>query len=365
MLKLPREQAPVGISGALRRLVGGSLALGSMLAVASAAQAQAPALQFQRGGLDVALRGGVSLQAARVLKDEAGRTRSDADYDAYARLILEWTSASGVTLGASLEQTNRKRESEALQAGEAYVFATTPVGRFEVGRQDGGADQASVRAPVIALGQIRGDFSRYAGQQALLTAPDTSDAFKAIYLSPPVQGFRIAASWAPKFKRNAGAANPTSRTIVDDALELGLQYQRPLGDWVMSASAGYVHGDAAPETRRADLKAWSLGAEARRGPLRIGASYVDRGDSNRLVRGFDQWELGGGAAWVEDRWGVSMSAAWAEASTQTNTSVGIGGFYALTDNFQLRADLVAFRENSPTARAADGVVAVTELSFAF
>jgi hypothetical protein len=345
------------------QFLAASIGVGLLGAMSSTAEAQV--LEYQRGGLDVELRAGASAQAAQVLDDEAGRSRSDGDFDAYVRLNLTWLTPGGLTLGANLEQTNRRRESEALQAGEAYVFATTPIGRFEAGRQDGGADQVSVRAPVIALGQIRGDFSRYAGQQALLTAPDTADAFKAIYLSPPVQGFRIAASWAPRFRRNANATAPTSRTIVRDTIELGLQYQRPVGDWVLGASAGYVRGEAAPETRRADLSAWSVGAEVRRGPLRLGASYVDRGDSNRLVRDFNQWEVSGGVAWVEDKWGASFSSAWSEASTQTYASFGVGGFYAVTDKVQVRGDLVAFRENGRTTRAVDGLVAVTEFALAF
>jgi hypothetical protein len=208
---------------------------------------------------------------------------------------------------------------------------------------------------------VRGEFSRYAGTQALLRALDTQDAFKVIYLSPPIGGLRGGVSWSPKVRRNAAAVDLRERIAVDDAFELGLQYQQVVGDWILGASGGYVSGEADPITTRADLRSWSLGAEARRGPLRIGGAYVDRGDSNRLDRGFDQWEINGGIAWVTPDWGVAGSVAYTEASDRDNRLIGVGGFYRVHPNIELRADLVQFREERFLISRDEGVAAVVEV----
>lgn len=340
---------------------------GAAMAAAGPAIAfpEVPELRWRSGGFDVQLHAGVSGQVA--FFDEEGRDTDspEANYDLYARLNAQWTSPGGVLIGASLETDNSDRETESLDTGEVYGFLASDFGRFEVGKQDGAADVLAFHAPVIALGQIRGDFSRYAGAQALLSPLDTSDATKVTYYSPPIAGLRAGISYAPRFKRNQDAPDPTDRTIVRDNIELGLQYQVPVGDWVLGASGSYVHGNADPDTTRADLDSWSIGTEARRGPLRIGAAYVDRGDSNRLSRDFDQWEINGGAGWIEDEWGIAFSAARTESSIETRRAAGVGGFYRLTRNIQVRADLVGFDEKAPTEARRDGVVALVELALSF
>ncbi|HQS68072.1 MAG TPA: porin, partial [Novosphingobium sp.] len=273
----------------------------------------------------------------------------------------EWTSPSGIVVGANIEANNRDRETESLETGEIYGFVASDYGRLEVGLQDGAADMLGMAAPVIALGQIRGDFSRYAGSIALLRTLDTQDSFKVLYLSPPIKGFRAGASWSPKFRQNADAANPRSRVIVKDAVELGLQFQQPVGEWVLGASGGYAFGNADPITQRADLASWSVGAQARRGQLRIGGAYVRRGESNRLERDFNQWEVNGGVAWVEDKWGVSASSSFTKSSERSNRLFAVGGFYALTPNIQIRSDLVQFRERRVGRAAENGVVGILEL----
>ena len=227
--------------------------------------------------------------------------------------------------------------------------------------QDGPADTLTFAAPVIALGQVRGDFSRYAGSQALLRPLDTRDAFKVIYLSPPVKGLRVGVSWSPTVRQNANDPNPRDRTILRDAVELGFQFQRPVGAWVLGLSGGYVFGRADPITTRAGLNSWSIGAEARRGPLRIGGAYVSRGDSNRLARGFNQTEWNAGVGWVRDRWGVSVSTAFTTASDRNNRLFGLGAFYALSPNLQLRSDIVQFRERRLGLATEQGVVGIMQL----
>ncbi|MBA4044654.1 MAG: hypothetical protein C0471_09585 [Erythrobacter sp.] len=339
----------------------------AMLVGASAAHAQddegLPRLEVQWKGFDIRLTGGAAAQGAVFDDDDPTTESPDAQIDLFARLNAQWTSPGGIIIGANVEQNSRRRASEVLEAGEIYGFVASDYGRVEVGLQDGPADTLAFAAPLVALGQVRGEFSRYAGTQALLRALDTQDAFKVIYLSPPVEGLRGGVSWSPKVRRNATAVDSRERIEVNNAFEFGLQYQQPVGDWILGASAGYATGEADPITTRADLNSWSIGAEARKGPLRIGAAYVDRGDSNRLDRGFDQWEVNGGVGWITPDWGVAGSVALTRSSDRENRLIGVGGFYQLHPNIQLRADVVSFREERFLIATDSGIASVVEVLF--
>lgn len=347
----------------LRTLCGA--VIGTVLSAGTSAQADEglPKLEVQWEGFDIRLSGGAAAQGAVFNDDEVTTDSPDAKVDLFARLNAQWTSPGGIIIGANVEQNSRRRASEVLEAGEIYGFVASDYGRVEVGLQDGPADTLAFAAPLVALGQVRGEFSRYAGTQALLRALDTQDAFKVIYLSPPIGGLRGGVSWSPKVRRNPTAVDSRERIELKNAFEFGLQYQQPVGDWILGASGGYATGEADPITTRADLNSWSVGAEARRGPLRIGAAYVDRGDSNRLDRGFDQWEVNGGVAWVTNDWGVAGSAAYTKASDRKNRLIGIGGFYQLHPNIQIRADVVQFREERFLVSVNDGIASVVEIAF--
>jgi hypothetical protein len=346
-----------------RSASGAALACALLSGAAAQAQAQLPRLEVQWEGFDIRLSGGAAVQGAAFNDDNPTTESPDAKADLFARLNAQWTSPDGIIVGVNIEQNSRRRASEVLDAGEIYGFVASDFGRVEVGLQDGPADTLAFAAPLVALGQVRGEFSRYAGTQALLRALDTQDAFKVIYLSPPIAGLRGGVSWSPKVTRNASAVDSRERIEVENAFEFGLQYQQLVGDWILGASAGYVTGEADPITTREDLRSWSLGAEARRGPLRIGAAYVDRGDSNRLAPGFDQWEINAGVGWVTPDWGVAASAAQTEAFDRKNRLFGVGGFYRIHPNIELRADVVQFREERFLISVDDGVSAVAEVLF--
>jgi hypothetical protein len=341
-------------TGEIGRAVVRGAVCSAMLASASTALAQddrdgdgaLPRLEVQWEGIDIRLTAGAAAQGAVFDDDDPLTDSPDAQVDLFARLNAQWTSPGGIIIGANVEQNSRRRASEVLEAGEIYGFVASDYGRIEVGLQDGPADTLAFAAPLVALGAL-----------------DTQDAFKVIYLSPPVRGLRGGVSYSPKVRRNAAAVDVRERIEVDDAFEFGVQYQQPVGDWILGASGGYATGQADPATTRADLNSWSVGAEARRGPLRIGAAYVDRGDSNRLERGFDQWEVNGGVGWITPGWGVAGSVALTRASDRENRLIGIGGFYQLHPNIQIRADVVSFREERFLVSTDSGIASVVEILF--
>jgi porin-like protein len=336
----------------------------ALVVLSASGAARAQDIGYHSGALNVALHGAVSVQEGVVEGAQKDLGAKNTNLDGYLRLVGDWTSDQGWLVGANLE-TSTRRTTQSLKSGEAYVYFSSELGRVEVGRQYGAANSLSFHAPDIALGQIRGDFARYAGTQALLSPFDSADSPKVIYLSPPVDGFRFGASWAPRDSSNLAAPDPRDRTLQRDVIELGAQYQRPVGDWVLGASTGYVSGRADKTTERQDIGSWSLGLDARRGPLRLGAAYVDRGDSNVFARGFNQREVNAGAAWVEDRWGLSVSASSSTGSAYYNRLAGAGGYYALTNHFTLRGDLVAFDEHDGGLPRRRGVTLVSEIEAHF
>jgi hypothetical protein len=339
-----------------------AVAMLTTLACAGAGRAQD--IGYHAGAVNVALHGAVSVQEGVVEGADKNFGAKDTNVDGYLRLIGDWTSSQGWLVGANLE-TSTRRTTQSLKSGEAYVYFSSELGRIEVGRQYGAANSLSFHAPDIALGQIRGDFARYAGTQAVLSPFDSADSPKVIYLSPPVDGVRVGVSWAPRDTSNLAAPDPRDRTLQRDVVEFGAQYQHPVGDWVLGASTGYTHGNADASTQRRDIASWSVGLDARRGALRLGAAYVDRADSNVFIRDFDQDEINAGVAWVEDRWGLAVSASSSRASQYFNRLAAAGGYYALTPHLTLRADVVAFDEHDGGLPRRHGVTLVSEIEAHF
>lgn len=303
---------------------------------------------------------------------------TDGEYDFSLVLNGEYVAPNGLIFGARAEFDAGDRKAEDLSRDEFYLYMAGAFGRVELGEQDGPADTLAFRAPLVGLGQIRGDFSRYAGTPALLSALDTRDALKIVYLSPPQRGLRFGVSFAPEFESNSMADDPRLVTRQHNAVELGLQYQTAVADWALGASAGYVHGEAddvfgtingmPASARRQDIASWSTGLHARHGRVILSGAYVSRGDSNRLSPGFDQVEVNAGIAWRGAKWDWALSAARTDAKNRRNDIVGAGFAYDLTDHVVLRTDVIGFEETFTSQRGTytdDGFVTITEIGFRF
>ena len=332
---------------------------GSLLALIAAAPACA--LDYQFGEVDADLIVAVAAQGAVYRDGLIGESDSDGNLLALARLNLEWISDTGRVYGLRAEIDDGTRRSEDLAADELYAYFASELGRFELGRQDGAADVMSFHAPVMALGQVRGDFSEYAGVTASLSAADTRDSPKLVYLSPPVRGMRFGVSYAPELTVNEGAADPRRRIIQKDAIEAAAQYVIPLErGWSLGASVALVRGNAAAETQRRDLSSWGTGVELRYQELVIGAAYVDNGDSNDAAS-VDEREWNTGVAWRAQRWGAALSFARNESIPVDLSLVSVGGFYSVTDHVVLRADAVWVDERWRTGPRGESHVVLFEV----
>jgi hypothetical protein len=332
---------------------------GSLLALLFAAPACALEYQFGEVGADVILA--AAAQGAAFRDGPDGESDSDGNLLALARLNLEWISDSGRVYGVRAETGYGSRRSEDLSADELYAYFASEAGRFELGRQDGAADVMSFHAPVMALGQVRGDFSEYTGINASLSASDTRDSPKLVYLSPPLRGVRFGVSYAPEFTVNESAADPRRRIIQKDAIEAAAQYVLPLAqEWSLGASLAFARGSAAPETQREDLSSWGTGLELRRDELIIGAAYVDNGDSNDAIA-VDEREWNAGVAWRAERWGAAFSWARNESIPLDLSLLGVGGFYSVTEHVVLRADAVLIDERPRIGARGDYAVVLFEV----
>ena len=290
--------------------------------------------------------------------ENEAETNTNADYT--ARVNNQWLLGNGTFVGLRIEYDSGDHADKDLQRDEVYAYFSWQYGRVEIGEQDGPADVLAFHAPVIGLGQIRGEFGRYAGSLALLSPFDTSDDLKAIYLSPPLGGMRFGVSWAPRYQRNENNSNPRRRTIQNDAAELAVQYQTPALGWIAGMSMSYVFSDAAPETEREDIKSWSIGTQWRRDRLIIAGAYVSRGNSNRRNTDYDQYEINAGIAWHDKKWGVSMSTARTRANGRDNKLLGAGMYYEIYSWLTLSMDLVHFDEKRSSSNE-NGFVGVAEL----
>ncbi|NJO34193.1 MAG: porin [Rhodospirillales bacterium] len=256
-----------------------------------------------------------------------------------ARLILnaERVTPGGLVYGIRAELDTGNRVAEELQRDETYIYVAGEFGRLELGEQDGPADTVSYHAPVVGLGQIRGDFVRYTGTLALLSPFDTSDAPKVVYLSSPQRGLRFGLSYAPEYSSNEDNPNPRARTIQQNAFEAAVAYQTTIGDWAGGVSMAYVGAEADPITERADIDSWSVGLQFSRNELSIGGAFVSRGDSNSLTPGLDEEEVNLGLAWRADTWGLGLSASRSSSLALENRLIGLGGYYELGQFWVLRA----------------------------
>lgn len=329
------------------------------------AKAQDGALRARFGEVDLVANGAISAQAGAFRSVETDRSDQASEWDASLVVNAEYVSEAGVVWGFRAEVDTGDREVEDLQRDEIYLYVAGGFGRIELGEQDGAADTIALHAPIVGLGQVRGDFVRYTGTPALLTPFDTRDALKIVYLSAPIEGFRFGASYAPEVESNGSDPNPRRRTRQENGYEVAAAYQVPVGDWAFSISAAYVGATADPITQRGDIESWSIGAEAGLDKITIGGAYVQRGDSNSLTVGLDEDEYNIGVAWRDDTWGVAASFAQTESSVLTNQLLGIGGYVELNEWWVVRGDVVGINEKPAVGQDRDGLVGVVEISFRF
>jgi len=325
------------------------------LALSSAHAEGLPKLQYRAGGLDVRAHAGVIFQGAAFDKPQVpGGMDTHGRVEAYGLVNAEWVTSSGVVLGAHAEGYTNDTQADALNNDRIYGYVSTEWGRLEVGRQIGAGRRLALYAPLVGTGQIRGEFSRFAGSSALLWPYDTRQSFKLVYLTPPLGPLRLGVSWSPETVRFA--------TRQKDGVELSAQLQQLVAGWVMGLSGAWSHAN--PGTPGLiGISSWSVGVQARRGSFVIGGAYVDRGDSNRTLPGFNQSEINMGVAWRAEKWDIGLAGVRSNSSTFDNRVLSLGGAWRITPWLTWRADANYLHERIRANPWRDGVVFVSEIEF--
>lgn len=350
------------------RAVGLCFGIGA-LALGGGAQAQVSVgrdgVTFEHGAWTASGRAAIAGQVAAFEPIMGGDQDTAFEFDASALITIQYEAANGYLFGVRSEIDTGNRRVEEFERDEIYAFAATEWGRLEVGENDGPADTLSFHAPVVGLGQVRGDFARYTGSVALLSPVDSRDSFKVTYLSPPQRGVRLGVSYAPNFRLNADAADPRDRFIQEDVVEFAAQHVRSLGAWVAGVSGAYVTGAADQRTEREDIESWSVGGQVARGPLIVGAAYVDRGRSNLRSTADPRAEVNAGVSWRADRWVAAASYAETREEDEVERRYGLGGEFEITRDVYVRADFVRLTDNRDFAADREGWVGLTEIGFRF
>lgn len=336
-----------------------TLFLISLLCITQPAQAT---LKKDWKELTLAAQINASVQTALYFDpDNSADQQSRSNFDASLRLNAEWLNPQGWLLGARLEFDSGGHTAESLQRDNAYLYYADHHGRIEIGKQEGPADRLSYHAPALGLGQIRGDFARYAGSPALLSPFDSSDAAKIMFLSAPSHGLRYGLSYAPHYHKKATSSDPRDRTLQNSAVEMSIRYKRPLKNYVWGISSSYVNAESDPITERANINSWSIGTQLRRQQIIMGAAYVQRGDSNLAKPNHDQWEINAGISLQKKTWGMAISSSNTQSNRSRQRLIGFGGYARLSKQLTLRADLVIIEERNSQADKDSGYVFVSEL----
>ncbi len=324
-------------------VVNGARGVLMVLGVALAVGASAPsyAKVFQIGTTEVRLHLLTDLQGAVVSGRNLDSNGTDYEIDwsvrGEARRVLNsgWLIGAAVEVDQDFDVDSDDDSSSEIDLDEAYLYAAHRFGRIELGRQDGPADALGFHAPIVGTGQVRGDFARYESGRALLTAFDTRDAAKVVFLSAPLRGLRLGVSYGPRLNLTIAQRHH---------VEAAVQYTKPVGPVVVGVSGTYVRANAVSSPNRQDLRSWSVGTEIRKDRLRLGAAVVSRGDSDSL-EGRDEIEWNTGAAWRGRGWSAAMSYAQIERFGANRHLFGIGATADLNSFATLRGDAVYFDED--------------------
>ena len=282
----------------------------------------------------------------------ADQARGPGSAEAYGWIKAEWTTDRGLAFGALASGETASNRADTLSSNRMFCYIAEPWGRLEAGLTTGAARRMSFYAPVVGSGQVRGDFARYAGVSTLPWPLGISQSLKIVYFAPPSHGFGVGASWAPKVMR-FGATQK-------DVLEVGLQYERPVSDWIVGASWAYVHSQQTLP-RLQGINNWSVGLLGRRGKIVIGGAYIIHGSGNVDFSAFERKEINAGISWREAKWRLALSGARTRARRFQNDFIGLGGSYDLTAHVTFNTDLVGLRQRDVIKGDRSGFVVVSEI----
>jgi len=229
---------------------------------------------------------------------------------------------------------------------QAWIYADSPVGRLQVGQQDGAARVLGLRPPSVS-GSVRVDnpevfllgypcqmfCSSRAQEPGSIFSPNgmqlrsdihSSDVWlKLAYYSPRIVGFQFGVSYTPDGSRNlgeffgSGGNRPNKQSNVFD---FALNYIGTFGAVDLGASAGYVTGknefndspgfftDVHDWGGGINLgyRQWSAGASYRRTNVAGGGPVLHGAFTSNVIRGNDTTIWSAGVKYETGPWAFGL-----------------------------------------------------------
>ena len=367
-------------------LLGTTALVGATLLMAGGADAGKPkvkwggSIQFQVGGSDQdieekAFGGGAGLSSSGPSAGYAFRTNSELKFNASGKTDAGMKWKAEVQLEADTNvaanddgvDTNISKDEDGALPTQETVIDETWIrfsgswGRLTVGNQDGvevdylvSSDSATGKA---GSGGVDGSWDDFIDARPVNSRlwdevddnEDSSDATKIIYYTPRVGGFGAGISFTP----DTGAAGQAHSTSDDDdaqnSFAFGADFKKKFGGVkVHIAAAGHI-ADAEDESDE-DIEAWSVGASVGFGGWKVGANYMNKGDSlENKSNTFDDdawaWTVGLGYSQGPVHLGVSYLHSEVEIDpadgpdNDESDTIVLGATYMLGGGAKVYADL--------------------------
>lgn len=296
--------------------------------------------------------------------------------------------AGGSRVGVRIQLRGEAAQGD--QIDRSYIFADTPVGRLELGKQRGPAFQMHVAAPNpfdaqgLGFGQDYADFfalSQPGGNLVTaigghLTYIDTFKYEKIAYYTPRLAGLQIGISFAPQ-SCSVGAPTGTNTCGITTAfnpdnlvgeqkngLGAGANYTINVGGVEATLSAGWYGSTLEvnnPTGSFTDRRSWNLGAQIGYAGLTLGAGYMTDNSGIRAGLAFSplptrqqHWNVGMAYTWSRWRIGAAYYHSAVEARDDTGARLGqdryaglsLGAAYALGPGISINGGVEAGRWRS-------------------
>lgn len=208
----------------------------------------------------------------------------------YAATDVKWGSGevrftatslldNGMTVGAET-QLNVINGSGTID--ETYIWVEGGFGKTTIGSENDASYLMHYSAPwTVGLNGVDSPNYRHTATTAVRTSTQThlsNDSNKITYFTPRFSGFQFGVSYTPEYAGNDPVANGwgvrdrgLDGSGMHDIIGVGANFTRDLGDFAVSASAGWEA--ASTKVRQDDPVNWHVGASVSAQGFTLGGSY--------------------------------------------------------------------------------------------
>jgi len=300
---------------------------------------------------------------------------------------------------------------------EAWLYWDSRIGRFQMGLQDGAADILALSVPSVST-SIRvdgpevflmgfpcrsfcssdsgepGSLFSPNGMQLRSDLPGSDNYLKFMYVTPDLDGLRLAVSYAPDGTRDLGDLfgddDPNEQGNIWD---VAASYLHSIGEIDVGVSLGYVTGEnvnKTPFSPFGDLKEWggtaklgyrewTFGTANRQTNIAGGGPVIQGPFSSNVLDDFNTYIWSVGLTYETGPWMLGANYITSEAELpftfQQGNGFQLAGAYTFHENLRVSAGYQAFEYEGGfgscftdftfTCDTLDGDVGYIETTFSF